>query len=132
MDPMSKYEYKCMTCDHIYWFNHGQTYKNCTKCEDRGELRLKSIQHDDDDDEPVDDSPEITGIPDGDKLSDTDDEFDADVEMQEMKTEKIIEERDEEDEPEMPEGGWECSECGASVDNMNDVCSRSCFNAMMR
>ena len=29
---------------------------------------------DDDDDEPVDDSPEITGIPDGDKLSDTDDE----------------------------------------------------------
>ncbi len=44
---MSKYEYKCMTCDHIYWFDHGQTYKNCTKCEDRGELRLKSIQHND-------------------------------------------------------------------------------------
>ena len=102
---MSRYEYKCMTCDHIYWFNHGQTYKNCTKCEDRGELRLKSIQHDD---------------------------FDADAEMQEIKTEKIIEERDEDEEPEMPEDGWECSECGASVDNMNDVCSRSCFNAMMR
>jgi hypothetical protein len=46
--------------------------------------------------------------------------------------EKLKSERDEEDEPEMPEGGWECSECGASVDNMNDVCSRSCFNAMMR
>ena len=29
----------------------------------------------DDDDEPVDDSPEITGIPDGDRLSDTDDEI---------------------------------------------------------
>lgn len=133
---MSKYEYKCMTCDHIYWFDHGQTYKNCTKCEYRGELRLKSIQHDD---------------------------FQADVEMQEMKTEQIIEEKDEEDEitedelssqlygvdnnpevihvhkdeiddeePEIPEGGWECSECGAPVKNMNDVCSRNCFNAMMR
>ena len=53
---------------------------------------------DDDDDEPVDDSPEITGIPDGDKLSDTDDEFDANAEMQEMKTEEIIEEREEDDE----------------------------------
>jgi len=100
---MSKYEYKCMTCDHIYWFEHGQTYKNCTKCEDRGELRLKSIQHDD---------------------------FQADAEMQEMKTEQIIEEKDEE--PEIPEEGWECSECGAPVENMNDVCSQSCFNAMMR
>jgi predicted nucleic acid-binding Zn ribbon protein len=38
----------------------------------------------------------------------------------------------EEDEIEMPEGGWECSECGAPVENMNDVCSRNCFNAMMR
>jgi|EP01047_Picozoa_sp_COSAG01_P003600 pimeloyl-CoA synthetase len=38
----------------------------------------------------------------------------------------------EDEEPEMPEGGWECSECGAPVNNMNDVCSRSCFNAMMR
>lgn len=36
------------------------------------------------------------------------------------------------EEPEMPEGGWECSECGAPVENMNDVCSRNCFNAMMR
>jgi hypothetical protein len=60
------------------------------------------------------------------------DDFKADAEMQEMKTEEIIEEREKEDEPEMPEGGWECSECGAPVDNMNDVCSRSCFNAMMR
>jgi len=38
----------------------------------------------------------------------------------------------EEDEIEMPEDGWKCSECGAPVENMNDVCSRSCFNAMMR
>jgi len=53
---------------------------------------------DDDDDEPIDDSPEITGIPDGDKLSDTDDEFDADAEMQEMKTEEIIKEKIAEDE----------------------------------
>lgn len=35
-------------------------------------------------------------------------------------------------EPEMPEGGWECSECGNPVNNMNDYCSRSCFNAGMR
>tara|TARA_R100000951_G_scaffold80958_1_gene68737 strand:- start:130 stop:438 length:309 start_codon:yes stop_codon:yes gene_type:complete len=102
---MSKYEYKCMTCDHIYWFEHSQSYKNCKKCKDSGELRLKSIRHDD---------------------------FDADVEMQEIKTEKIIEEREEDEEPEMPEEGWKCSECGASVENMNDVCSRGCFNAMMR
>jgi len=53
---------------------------------------------DDDDDEPIEDSPEITGIPDGDKLSDTDDEFDADAEMQEMKTEEIIKEKIAEDE----------------------------------
>ena len=52
---------------------------------------------DDDDDEPVDDSPEITGIPDGDKLSDTDDEFDADAEMQEMKTEETLNVHIEED-----------------------------------
>ena len=38
----------------------------------------------------------------------------------------------EDEEPEMPEGGWECSECGAPVENMNDVCSQGCFNAMMR
>ncbi len=44
---MSKYEYKCMICDHIYWFDHSQSYKNCKKCKDKGELRLKSIQHDD-------------------------------------------------------------------------------------
>jgi hypothetical protein len=53
---------------------------------------------DDDDDEPVDDSPEITGIPDGDKLSDTDDEFEADEDMQEIKTEEVIKERIAEDE----------------------------------
>ena len=50
-----------------------------------------------DDDEPVDDSPEITGIPDGDKLSDTNDEFDADAEMQEMKTEETLNVHIEED-----------------------------------
>ena len=44
---MSKYEYKCMTCDHIYWFDHPQSYRNCNKCEWKGEIRLKSIQHDD-------------------------------------------------------------------------------------
>lgn len=38
----------------------------------------------------------------------------------------------EDEEPEMPEGGWECSECGAPVNNINDYCSRSCFNAGMR
>ena len=48
--------------------------------------------------EPVDDSPEITGIPDGDKLSDTDDEFEADEEMQEIKTEEVIKEKIAEDE----------------------------------
>ena len=84
---MSKYEYKCMTCDHIYWFEHSQSYRNCKKCKDKGELRLKSIRHDD---------------------------------------------VEEDEEPEMPEGGWECSECGALVENMNDYCSRSCFNAGMR
>jgi DNA-directed RNA polymerase subunit RPC12/RpoP len=82
-----KYEYKCMTCDHIYWFEHSQSYKNCKKCKDKGELRLKSIRHDD---------------------------------------------IEEDEEPEMPEGGWECSECGAPVENMNDYCSQRCFNAGMR
>ena len=27
---------------------------------------------------------------------------------------------------------WECSECGALVDKMNEVCSNNCFKAMMR
>jgi len=27
---------------------------------------------------------------------------------------------------------WECSECGAPVDRMNEVCSNNCFKAMMR
>jgi len=84
---MSKYEYKCMSCDHIYWFEHSQSYKNCKNCKDKGELRLKSIRHDD------------------------------------IK---------EDDELEMPEGGLECSECGAPVENMNDYCSQKCFNAGMR
>ena len=68
---------------------------------------------DEKDEEIVDDTPEITGIPDGIKLSDTDDEdpiyddgagnvdypeIDADAEMQEMKTEEIIEEKEKEDE----------------------------------
>ncbi len=129
---MSKYEYKCMTCDHIYWFDHGQTYKNCKKCKDKGELRLKSIQHDDFE-------PEVESVTEdelADQLYGVDNNpegtFKADAEMQEIKTEKIIEEREEDDEPEMPEGGWECSECGASVDNMNDYCSQGCFNAGMR
>jgi len=38
----------------------------------------------------------------------------------------------EDEEPKMPEGGWECSECGAPVNNMNDYCSQRCFNAGMR
>jgi len=59
---------------------------------------IAEVEAEEDDEEPVDDSPEITGIPDGDKLSDTDDEFDADAEMQEMKTEEIIKERIAEDE----------------------------------
>lgn len=79
------------------------------------------------DDEPVDDSPQIKDIPNGDTMSDTDDaepelvdvafeddgravpvyddgagnvdypEVEADAEMQEMKTEEIIEEKEEED-----------------------------------
>ena len=59
---------------------------------------IAEVESEEDDEEPVDDSPEITGIPDGDKLSDTDDEFDADAEMQEMKTEEIIKEKIAEDE----------------------------------
>ena len=59
---------------------------------------IAEVEAEEDDEEPVDDSPEITGIPDGDKLSDTDDEFDADAEMQEMKTEEIIKEKIAEDE----------------------------------
>jgi hypothetical protein len=55
----------------------------------------QQTRDDDGDDEPVNDSPEITGIPDGDKLSDADDEFDADAEMQEIKTEQVIDEREE-------------------------------------
>jgi len=50
----------------------------------------------------------------------------------EKRVAKIEGEIAEDEEPEMPEGGWECSECGAPVNNMNDVCSQSCFNAMMR
>jgi len=59
---------------------------------------IAEVEAEEDDDEPVDDSPEITGIPDGDRLSDTDDEFEADEEMQEIKTEEVIKERIAEDE----------------------------------
>lgn len=58
-----------------------------------------TFKAEEEDEEPVDDSPEITGIPDGDKLSDTDDEFDADAEMQEIKTEEVIKEREKEETP---------------------------------
>ncbi len=103
---MNKYEYKCMTCDHIYWFEHSQSYRNCKKCKDNGELRLKSIRHDDF--EPENEDPVY-------------DDGAGNVDYPEV-----------EDESEMPEGGWECSECGAPVENMNDYCSRNCFNAGMR
>jgi len=59
---------------------------------------IAEVEAEEDDDEPVNDSPEITGIPDGDRLSDTDDEFEADEEMQEIKTEEVIKERIAEDE----------------------------------
>ena len=59
---------------------------------------IAEVEAEEDDDEPVNDSPEITGIPDGDRLSDTDDEFKADEEMQEIKTEEVIKERIAEDE----------------------------------
>ena len=36
---------------------------------------IAEVEAEEDDEEPVDDSPEITGIPDGDRLSDTDDEI---------------------------------------------------------
>ena len=131
---MSKYEYKCMTCDHIYWFDHGQTYKNCTKCEDRGELRLKSIQHDDfkpeDKNSVYDDGAGNVDYPEIDITED--DKLKHSLSGIEGGHQFIPDLEKKDEEPEMPEGGWECSECGASVDNMNDVCSRSCFNAMMR
>jgi len=38
------YTYGCNDCDETYEFEHPQTYKNCTKCEWRGELRLHSIE----------------------------------------------------------------------------------------
>ena len=58
---------------------------------------IAEVESEEDDEEPVDDSPEITGIPDGDKLSDTDDDFEADAEMQEMKTEETLNVHIEED-----------------------------------
>ena len=114
---MSKYEYKCNSCNKIYWFDRGQTYKNCTKCEWKGELRLKSIQHDDFNEEDKNPVQELVDKAVANPNDDTGEE---------------IVKATEDEEPEMPEGGWECSECGAPVDNMNDVCSRSCFNSMMR
>jgi len=45
MDTKEKtYTYKCNDCDEIYKFTHVQTYKNCTRCELRGEIRLQSIE----------------------------------------------------------------------------------------
>ncbi len=38
------YTYGCNDCEETYEFEHPQTYKNCTKCEDRGEIRLHSIE----------------------------------------------------------------------------------------
>jgi len=38
------YTYGCNSCDETYEFEHPQTYKNCTKCEYRGEIRLQSIE----------------------------------------------------------------------------------------
>lgn len=38
------YTYGCNDCDETYEFSHVQTYKNCTKCEWRGEIRLRSIE----------------------------------------------------------------------------------------
>ena len=45
------YIYGCNTCDERYDFPHAQTYKNCKKCKYRGELRLKSIEKEEADDE---------------------------------------------------------------------------------
>ena len=42
------------------------------------------------------------------------------------------EEEKENEENEIPEDGWKCSECGAPVDKINTECSRKCFNARMR
>lgn len=38
------YAYKCSSCDHVYEFFHVQTYRSCTICEWKGELRLQSIE----------------------------------------------------------------------------------------
>lgn len=38
------YTYGCNDCEETYDFSHVQTYKNCKKCEWRGELRLQSIE----------------------------------------------------------------------------------------
>ena len=34
----------CNDCEETYEFEHPQTYKNCKKCEWRGEIRLRSIE----------------------------------------------------------------------------------------
>ncbi len=38
------YTYACNDCYEVYEFEHPQTYKNCNKCEYRGEIRLQSIE----------------------------------------------------------------------------------------
>ena len=38
------YTYKCHNCSETYEFSHVQTYKNCTSCEERAEIRLQSIE----------------------------------------------------------------------------------------
>ena len=44
---------------------------------------------------------------------------------------KMNKEKQKEEE-QMPEDGWECSECGAPVEKMNDYCSHKCFETGMR
>ena len=38
------YTYGCNDCKETYEFEHVQTYKNCTNCEFRGEICLRSIE----------------------------------------------------------------------------------------
>ena len=38
------YTYGCNDCKETYEFEHIQTYKNCTNCEFRGEICLRSIE----------------------------------------------------------------------------------------
>ncbi len=38
------YTYGCNSCEETYEFSHAQSYRNCNKCEERGEIRLRSIE----------------------------------------------------------------------------------------